>query len=95
MESLQNLGVNAKRMLGIGIAQDLLEKLGFKLELHCSELKLYKIESMRNSRFYHVIFWNDFAYFNGKEFFYSDENWQQTLFECVSEYIKWRCDESK
>lgn len=85
---VDSLGESARRMLEIGIMQDELSKLGFGFEIHSNELKLYKINSMFNEKYYHVMFWTNGIAFRGEMVYFDSPTWQQEFLAKVKELIK-------
>ncbi len=76
---------NALKMLGIGVAQDILLEKNFIFEAQSFEMNLFKINSMFDDLFdRQLIFWNDFAYFNQKKFYYSENDWIEKLIKEIN-----------
>lgn len=76
-----NIGKNANKMLQIGLAQDAIESLGFKLD---TIVPIRAMSSFCDSKSNRITFYGDKARFNNKDFYYDNINWQMNLVNAIS-----------
>ena len=87
LNDLLSLGENTHRMFEIGMMQDELVKLGFKLSIWNTVRNVSKIDYMVNDNDIGIYFWDSYVFFDMKRYPYDSPTFRQDFLNKVKELI--------
>lgn len=88
LKIIDSLSPNVFKHIKIAELQDELVQMGFEYELQNRRFNIYRIDSMRDDNFYHVQFWNEYAYVRDELFYYDSPTFHEDVINKVKELMK-------